>query len=94
MAFYYLDTSAVVKFYVPEPGQRRVRQIIEARDPQTGRWSHYVFLSEIARLEVAAGLAKIARMGRISATDRDYLYLRFMHDFVHRKGYPPRIRRT
>jgi predicted nucleic acid-binding protein len=36
MAFYYFDASALVKYYVTEPGSAWVRQLIEERDSETG----------------------------------------------------------
>jgi transposase len=33
MAFYFFDTSAVVKYYVTEPGSAWVRQLIDAWEP-------------------------------------------------------------
>jgi len=51
----YLDASAAVKRYVTEPGTAEVRQVIEA--------SSIVGTGLISRAEIAAALAKAARMG-------------------------------
>ena len=44
MAVYYFDASAVVKYYVTEPGSAWVRQLMEARDPGTGQALHLVLV--------------------------------------------------
>jgi predicted nucleic acid-binding protein len=51
----YLDASAAVKRYVTEPGTAEVRQAIEA--------SSMVGTGLISRAEIAAALAKAARVG-------------------------------
>jgi predicted nucleic acid-binding protein len=51
----YLDASAAVKRYVTEPGTTEVQQAIEA--------SSMVGTGLISRAEIAAALAKAARMG-------------------------------
>jgi predicted nucleic acid-binding protein len=51
----YLDTSAAVKRYVTEPGTALVHQAIEA--------SSMVGTGLISRAEIAAALAKAARVG-------------------------------
>jgi len=53
----YLDASAAVKRYVTEPGTAEVLQAIEA--------SSMVGTGLISRAEIAAALAKAARMGAL-----------------------------
>jgi predicted nucleic acid-binding protein len=65
MAVYYFDTSAVVKYYVTEPGSTWARQLIEERDEESTQVRHHICIAEITRVEVAAGLAVIERIGRI-----------------------------
>ena len=65
MALYYCDTSALVKYYVTEPGSTWVRQLIEERDADISHFRHVILVTEITRVEVAAGLAVIERVGRI-----------------------------
>jgi len=89
MAFYYFDASALVKYYVTEPGSTWVRLLVEDRDPETFRWRHVVFAAEITRVEVAAGLAVIARVGRIRKTQRDREYRRFISQFAYRYAILP-----
>lgn len=84
MALCYLDASALVKYYVTEPGSAWVRHLVEARDPITLKWRHILFAAEITRVEVAAGLAIIERVGRIRKAQREREYRRFISQFAHR----------
>jgi predicted nucleic acid-binding protein len=84
MAFYYFDTSALVKYYVTEPGSTWVRQLIEAQVSTTGRVRHTIFVADITRVEVAAGLAVVERVGRIRKSVRDREYRRFTSQLTHR----------
>ena len=84
MALYYFDASALVKYYVTEPGSTWVRYLVEDWDVGTARWTHTIFAAEITRVEVAAGLAVIERMGRIRRAQRDREYRRFVSQFVSR----------
>lgn len=89
MAFYYFDTSAVVKYYVTEPGSTWVRQLIEEQDPESYQARHLIFIAEITRVEVAAGLAVIERTGRIKRAERDREYRRFISQLTHRYAIVP-----
>ncbi len=89
MAFYYFDTSAVVKYYVTEPGSTWVRQLIEEQDPESRQVRHLIFIAEITRVEVAAGLAVIERTGRIERAERDREYRRFISQLTHRYAIIP-----
>ena len=89
MAFYYFDTSALVKYYVTEPGSTWVRQVIEELNLETGRPSHVILVAEITRVEVAAGLAVIERIGRIGRTARNREYGRFSSHLAHRYAIVP-----
>jgi predicted nucleic acid-binding protein len=57
----YLDSSALVKFYVEERGSAEVLQ--------TYREAQQAATAVISRVEVSAGLAKAQRMGRVPGTD-------------------------
>jgi predicted nucleic acid-binding protein len=59
MAFYYFDASALVKYYVTEPGSTWVRQLLNARAAVSALALHVILVAEITRVEVAAGLAVI-----------------------------------
>ena len=89
MALYYFDASALVKYYVTEPGSTWVRQIINEQDPETDQPRHIILLAEITRVETAAGLAVIERVGRIGKAVRDRAYRRFMSQFTHRYAIIP-----
>jgi uncharacterized protein len=89
MAFYYFDASALVKYYVTEPGSAWVRQVIDEQDPVSGQAHHLILVAEITRVEVAAGLAVIERVGRIRKTERDRAYRRFMSQIAHRYAVMP-----
>ena len=91
MAFYYFDASALVKYYVTEPGSTWVRQLIEERDTETGQVCHVILVAEITRVEVAAGLAVIERVGRIRRSERDREYRRFTSQLAHRYAIIPLI---
>ena len=89
MAFYFFDTSAVVKYYVTEPGSAWVRQLIDAWEPDRNPARHVILVAEITRVEVAAGLAIIERVGRIRREDRQRAYHRFIHQLSHRYAIVP-----
>ena len=89
MAFYYFDASALVKYYVTEPGSTWVRQVIDEQEPVSGQARHIILVAEITRVEVAAGLAVIERVGRIRRVERDRAYRRFMSRLAHRYAIMP-----
>ena len=84
MAIYYLDSSALTKYYVTELGSTWVRQLIEAQDPANGEFLQVLSVAEITRVEVAASLAVIERVGRIRRTVREREYRRFIHQLRDR----------
>jgi uncharacterized protein len=89
MALYYFDASALVKYYVSEPGSTWVRQVIDEQEPVSGQARHIILVAEIPRVEVAAGLAIIERVGRITRVERDRAYRRFMSQLAHRYAIMP-----
>lgn len=58
----YLDTSALVKLYIDEPGSEEVREIVGA--------AQIVATSRVAYVEARAGVAKKFREGELSESDR------------------------
>lgn len=50
MALYYFDASALVKYYVTEPGSTWIRQLIDAQDSATGQPHHLILIAEITRV--------------------------------------------
>ena len=89
MAVYYFDASALVKYYVPEPGSSWVRQLLDTRAPTYAQALHLTFVAEITRVEVAAGLAVIERIGRIRRVERRREYQRFTCHLTHRYAIIP-----
>lgn len=73
MPSYFLDTSALVKRQIAEPGHLWVRALCA---PGTG---NIISIAEIALVEVPASLSRMARMTpkRISVTRRDRLIAEF-----------------
>ena len=84
MAVYYFDASAVVKYYVTEPGSAWVRQLIDAYNPDNESARHIILLGEVTRVEVAAGLAAIERGGRIRRAQHQREYQRFTSHLIER----------
>jgi uncharacterized protein len=74
----------LVKYYVTEPGSTWVRQVIDEQDPVSGQAHHIILVAEITRVEVAAGLAVIERVGRVRRAERDRAYHRFMSQLADR----------
>ena len=89
MALCYFDASAVVKYYVTEPGSHWLRQLVQERDPQTNQFSNVILVAEITRVEVAAALAVIERVGRIKKLERDREYRRFTAQLTSRYAIVP-----
>jgi predicted nucleic acid-binding protein len=77
MAIYYLEPSALVKYYVAEPGSNWVRTLVDAEE-------NVLVTAEITIAEVSAALGVIARVGRISRRQRDELWGKFKRDLLTR----------
>jgi predicted nucleic acid-binding protein len=65
----YLDTSALVKLYVEEPGSRTVRALLER--------AQVVSTSRVAYVEMRAGLARKLRQGELSEEEYKRIPLGF-----------------
>lgn len=89
MSLYYFDASALVKYYIIEPGSMWVREIIDRFDLDTGEWVNTVSIAEVSLVEVPSALAVLARTGRIRQRDRDREYRHFVSDAVHRYSTIP-----
>lgn len=76
MAAYYLDTSAVMKRYVKEPGTRWVRQLF---DP--GRLNT-IGIARISGVELVASVVRRARGGGLSHTQVAQILADFRLDFA------------
>ncbi|MEW5870423.1 MAG: type II toxin-antitoxin system VapC family toxin [Chloroflexota bacterium] len=79
MAIYYFDTSALVKLYIPEVGSDWVDWLVNSVD-QNGSPANMVVFAKIGIAEVAAALARQARLGSITAEKRTQLYRLFLGD--------------
>jgi len=80
MAFYYFDASALVKYYILEPGSSWVRELINTTDEQDGQPVHMIFMADVSAAEVAAAFAVLHRTGRIRRRVWDGVFDRFMDD--------------
>ena len=74
MALYYLDTSALVKLYVAEPGTDRMLQLADARDG-----NQFAVLS-IAQAEVWSAVGRRQREGALDDDDASDLLDQFSED--------------
>jgi uncharacterized protein len=70
---HYLDTSALVKRYVDEPGSTTVRPLFRGRTVATVR---------VAYAELAATLARLSREGVLDDAVRDRIVGRLDRDFT------------
>jgi len=84
MALYYFDTSALVKYYVTEPGSTWVTELIDTRDPDTGLPVHTLFVAAVSVAEVSAALSVLQRRRVISRRQRDDAYGHFLADLEER----------
>lgn len=76
MALYFLDSSALVKRYVAEPGHS---WIVDLCDPIHG---HDLHIAQVALVEVVATLCRKARETAITSMERDNLIDDFRRDTV------------
>lgn len=83
MATFYLDSSAVVKLYVAEPGSQWVESLVTAR-ADDGRPAHVVTLSKVGVVEVAAAVARRGREGSLDAERQAAILNAFLADCERR----------
>jgi hypothetical protein len=79
----YLDSSAVVKIYIPETGSSWMRSLVEAVTPK-GEWENEIAFAKIGIVEVVAAIAKRRRMRDITAEQQKRLIANFLDDCVER----------
>jgi uncharacterized protein len=79
MATYFLDTSAIIKRYIFEPGQA---WILSLCNPVHG---HDLYISQAALVEVVAAICRRARENSINTVERDRLITVFRRD--SQQGY-------
>lgn len=78
MASYYFDSSALVKYYIPEVGAHWVKILID--DRAGDEWRNAVATSSLSVAEVAAAFTKRHRMREISEGLKAALISRFLRD--------------
>ena len=71
---HYLDTSALVKRYVREPGTAAIRALF--------RGGKSLATARIAEVELAASLARLHRMGNLTEAARDRIFARLEKDLA------------
>lgn len=69
MNSFYLDTSALVKYYIPETGSAWVDELIDAQMYRE-KWRYEILISQLTVIEVAAAVEKRRRMKEISERHR------------------------
>lgn len=82
MMVYYFDTSAMVKYYISEPGTDWVVGVVDAQINNS--FLHQVSLAEIGEVEVAAALAKKQRTREIGKRRQRQALEAFLHACQHR----------
>jgi predicted nucleic acid-binding protein len=80
MATYYLDTSALVKCYVPEKGTAWVLALVTQNQTAT---------TSITVAEGSAAIAKRQRLGEVTLDERNILFNRFLNDCKSRYDLLP-----
>lgn len=80
MAIYYLDTSALVKRYINEPGSTWIRQLCDTRDSEN-ELAHIFVTGNIAMVEVAAAFSILERRNIILRGTATSAYGRFISDW-------------
>lgn len=74
MGMYFLDTSAIVKRYVAEPGQSL---LLEICNPEQG---HSLYISQAALVEVVASICRKGHEKSITIEERDKVIAAFRQD--------------
>jgi len=76
MAYYFLDSSALVKRYVSEIGTAWVRNLTDITSKNA------IIINRITSIEVVAALARRAKSGSLSGSDASYAISRFKAELV------------
>jgi predicted nucleic acid-binding protein len=84
MAYYYFDASALVKYYIREPGYTWVRECVDAQLPGSVARRHTVFMADMSTAETAAAFAILHRTARIGKRLWDASFDQFMGDIGSR----------
>jgi len=75
---YFLDASALVKYYILEPGSTWVRALVDARKPDDELPINPILISDASIAECAVALAVLCRVNRISRSAQNGAYRAFM----------------
>ena len=75
MTIYFLDSSALVKRYVPEIGTIWIQALA---DPDT---SNQLYIAQITWVEVLSALARRQREGSVDPSQITQIFLVFRHHF-------------
>lgn len=77
MAFYFLDSSAVVKNYVAETGSKWLKSVLNSTPPPE------IYLASITEVEVTAAITRRAKNGSINNADAATAINQFRTDFAN-----------
>lgn len=75
MAAYFLDTSALVKYYLDEVGSDWVEQIIDEQPPNE------ILLAQVTGAEMIAAITRRSRQGRVLLADAGIVISVFRNHF-------------
>ena len=90
MAFYFLDTSALVKYYILEPGSSWIRSLIDTYPTGIGQPLNAIVIAELSLVEAAAAFAILHRMDRLRRKLRDTAFSALSSDITsHRYQVMP-----
>jgi predicted nucleic acid-binding protein len=84
MAVFFLDASAMVKYYVREPGSTWIRSLIDADPESSETLQPLVLIAEVSVAEVSSAFSVLHRSGRLRRRARDAVFSRFMRDIAQR----------
>ncbi len=84
MSLYFFDASALVKYYILEPGSTWVRTLINPTEAQSKQSPYAIFIADISVTEVSAAFAILHRTGRIRRSTWDSVFAQFMYDVTSR----------
>jgi predicted nucleic acid-binding protein len=82
MAVYYFDASALVKYYILEPGSAWVRGLVKALTPDGRSRANVVLIAEASRTEGASAFAILHRTARIGRRARDGAFKALVYDIA------------
>jgi len=83
MMYYYLDASALVKYYVPERGSQWIINLLNARGSDDN-WTQVAVTTLLSNVEGVCAIERAVRMGRLDAASRDIARRRLLLDMRRR----------